>query len=733
MEKDDYFLGNWYTTALQNTRGAHPLETGISPEEVELARRERELSIGSGMCNGFLIHNSRFPGCDDLPSAAEVREWGGNMVFFFRTNDPWNVYRAKESGLPTAEFVEKRVNEILNLMNALPNGKVWWLFGGEQWDSHHPELRPEEYEFNTKEEAFRWFKEWVTTNKHQTHWRGSKYGDNWNPGIPCVFQYLKQKGIRIEELCMGGGGATAMDAHYQHEFGLRMTFVEVFSAGPCTQISIAFCRGAARQYDARWTVYHPPHMHPDPTYKDKRVGFGKGDRVGTLVYDPDMRRVGGQTESMLLRCWIVSHFSGTNIDYMDGAPYVNWIEKGPNQLELTPAGENAQRFADLVLRKRKQRGKTYVPVALLLDFYHGWAPGRASPMRAGKDVTWYKLPFTAGDYMIENFFDAAFPGHSLYRRPRPWKTQEEYGQMLLNGFDMRPYEFKAVTSSTWGDSFDVLLDNAPLDVLRQYPAIVTLGEMNLDSVRLGKLRQYVSDGGILLANAEQIADEGIAEELFGVAFTPDKAQAADAVCGLCGESFDEPSYAYRLVRLNEAAAWAATHDGAPLVTVNEIGKGKALLTTPDYLQAHDPTRQVEAPFDRMAYFYDGLTHPEFSRGLKFNADKTAFLVPYSELLAVGRHTITHLMDELSIVKIRGDSIESIVNTAEDGIIIVLVNNEETPWEGECVLDAPNRKGYTIEEWWEEQDVDHSIEHGKLTLRAQVPAFGFRIYGVGTFP
>ena len=730
----DFVLLNFYGSALQNTRGAHPLSVGTDQKEADLAQEERELSLRHGMCEGFLIHLSRYPGSEELPSADEVKRWGGNVVFFFRTNDPYNVYRAQEGGLPVEEFVEKRVGQVLNLMRALPQGSVWWLFGGEQWNGRHAAMLPEEYEFHTKKQAYQWYRKWVTTNLHQIHWRKSKFEENWDPGIPCVFEYLKQEGVGHEGLSLGGGGATPMDAHYQHEFGLKMTFVEVFSSCPNTQIAVAFCRGAARQYDAFWTLYHPPHMHPKPEYNaNSLAAAGRSPMGGTLVYSRDIKPMAGPTDSMLLRSWIVSHFSGTRFNFMDGAPYVNWAGTEENGLVPTPAGRNAKRFADFVLRLGLKRGTTYVPMALMMEFCHGWSPGRTSGMRYGGDVTWYKIPFTPADYMVENFFEAAFPEHSLYRQARPWKTPEEYAQMLLEGFDFRPYEFKNLTSSLWGDSFDVLLDNAPFEVIRQYPIVLLLGDVQLDSLLLKRLSRYVKKGGILVANIQQIVDVEAAKPLFGVRYGNLQRHATRSCCRRCRQTFQEPHYTYRLLELDGASPWAETPNGDPLATVNEVGEGKAVLTTPHYLQAFDAAHQREVPLNRMPRFYGPAGDPAIDADLPLNRAKDALLVPSTKMLHIAKDLVTHLIDEVALITVMGaHPIEYLLNTADEGIIAVLVNNEQSPWSGQIVVDEPTDGAFQVQELWDGAQVNSRRQEGKLILNASVPGFGIRIYGIGDF-
>ncbi len=63
---------------------------------------------------------------------------------------------------------------------------------------------------------------------------------------------------------------------------------------------------------------------------------------------------------------------------------------------------------------------------------------------------------------------------------------------------------------------------------------------------------------------------------------------------------------------------------------------------------------------------------------------------------------------------------------------MLVNNEETAWEGEVVLDELTGKAHRVEEWREEGEVNFTAKAGTFTIRARVPEFGFRIYSVGNF-
>ena len=61
-------------------------------------------------------------------------------------------------------------------------------------------------------------------------------------------------------------------------------------------------------------------------------------------------------------------------------------------------------------------------------------------------------------------------------------------------------ETGTMINSPYGDSFDVLLQNASQEVLNSYPALVLSGDIKLSSKEADLYKEYVNQGGILVLN-----------------------------------------------------------------------------------------------------------------------------------------------------------------------------------------------------------------------------------------
>jgi hypothetical protein len=143
--------------------------------------------------------------------------------------------------------------------------------------------------------------------------------------------------------------------------------------------------------------------------------------------------------------------------------------------------------ADFMLRRHKDRGKPVVPIALMLDFYHGFEPKFGRYCQA--DYVWYwKIPYNAADRLTHDFLNLAFPGYwKSGTLPGAPQTPEAYIAALAAGQDPRPWE--PMAESRWGDQLDVILSNAPIEVLRKYKVIVTPGTVS------PAIAQFVAEGG----------------------------------------------------------------------------------------------------------------------------------------------------------------------------------------------------------------------------------------------
>ncbi len=270
------------------------------------------------------------------------------------------------------------------------------------------------------------------------------------------------------------------------DIGLDAIGIETSETIPATQVKRAFARGAARQFRVPW-------------FEEVSVWFGASVSGGMpkseIVHWPNTPVGGdaGHSVSHLMRHWFTSWFSGANHVMLEASPQglfeVPWSNEFPGNAKLSRYGTEARRLAALM--KSSDIGVPYTPFAILLNKYHGrWSVW-------GKP--WGRLEETPGDKMTERFFDQLFPGQSQ----GPGK-EERY-----------------LCSSPYGDTFDVLVNNAARSSWRAYPVILAVGDIPWTADEIQFLQGYVRDGGILVMNEINIA--GWDRAYLGVAsegFTP---------------------------------------------------------------------------------------------------------------------------------------------------------------------------------------------------------------------
>ena len=249
------------------------------------------------------------------------------------------------------------------------------------------------------------------------------------------------------------------------EVGLDAIGIETSETIPATQVKRAFARGAARQFGIPW-------------FEEVSVWFGASVSGGMpkseLVHWPNTPVGGnaGHSVSHLMRHWFTAWFGGASHVMLEASPQVlfevPWSSEFPADAKLSRYGDEARRLAELM--KRVDVGVPYTPFAVLINKYHGrWSVwGKA----------WGRLEETPGDKMTERFFDQLFPGQS--RGPG---KEERY-----------------LCSSPYGDTFDVLVNNADRTSWQAYPVILAVGDIPWTPEDMGFLKNYVRDGGVLAMN-----------------------------------------------------------------------------------------------------------------------------------------------------------------------------------------------------------------------------------------
>lgn len=651
-----------------------------------------------GLCNGFRIWID-----PDEEKLSRAQKGGYGMMIDFWIMEGRMELFAKKKGLGLKKYIDKTIDLMMDYMKKYGN-KVWWNIWPEADNPGNVSYWPKE--FATRKASYEFLKDHLATDKYCKN-RTQKDVSQYDPYVGFkkpAFQYLKERGIKPEDLNISALTCGVSTCHHFFDWGASLVQQEANVGFSNVQVSIAFLRGAAHQYNGSWGLDFAPWKAPT---------------IYPAIYDEEGRRLGGVSESLLLREWLAAFISGANYIGEQLSDVIHWVKDKAGNKSLSPLGRAAKDFADFALKRYPNRGKTYVPAALMLEKYHGWDCPR--PFMQGTCMG--RMPYEKKDEMIQSFFSYAFPDYEnrdryytqkwapkgSFKNQSPWMSAEvktnrdrmiAFREKLKEGLDTRPYEKGELVDSTWGDSFDVVLENAPVEVLKQYPALILLGEVKLSNDLRKTIKQYVETGGKLMLGITQV--EKGDEELIGVELTGEKLESSQSLCFTCGRRYNEDAYDYQLVKPVNATILARTEydrktgaDGDPLITKNSVGKGEVFFCS--------------VPF-----------------GIGKN-QKT-----HAGLLEIMKDTLDHFLSPLMLVEIEGEEIEYIVNLTDYGKMVTLINNSEKEWNGKIRVKDVNRWDTVRDLWNDKFILEYAFENKAITIRLNIAPWEFGILGIGKF-
>jgi hypothetical protein len=236
-----------------------------------------------------------------------------------------------------------------------------------------------------------------------------------------------------------------------------------------------------------------------------------------------------------------------------------------------------------------------------------------------------------------------------------------------------------LTPTPCGDSFDVLLSDAPAEVLTRYDSIVMLGGIDLDEGLLNRLSEFMDGGGSVVVCANQLGEEG--SRPFGVELGGEKS-AYHAFMGESSRSINEPNFSYRVIEgPTDSRVLASTKDGDPLVLSIDRGEGSMLLFASDFFLS-DPVVPVGKTTS-------GLDLPLTS--------------PYV-MLEHARAILLPFLRSHTLVDVFGPPIQYLVNvtTRTDRLLVTLVNNSPEEWSG--VIAPKGVKVEKVTNWMTDDEV-----------------------------
>lgn len=463
------------------------------------------------------------------------------------------------------------------------------------------------------------------------------------------------------------------------------------------QTGIAFARGAARQHGCHWGL---------------DLSLWWGVFYGCIQDLPP---------AFHKRHLYLGYFAGAQAFRIEGGDLF-WHRQ---EKRLTALAKPLEEFA--AFTKRFSADTPDVPVAIVLPEDHGWM---TPPYWRIAHTAWNyaRIPYRPGDRGIDAFFARAFPGSNFVMQPFPFgpyevddppaspfslscvtaqfaprpenvaKAQEPLpfgrfpdrhrARVLMQAHKMDPSPYRPMGDSRWGDIFDILTDRAALDVLKQYRAVVLLGQIKLTPRLKARLEAYVRQGGHLVCAAGVVGPAN--EDLTGLRLQPEFR---------VGRAWRQPGYApvaeayQHLPATTVDAAMDVrleSSTGHPLVTRRALGEG--LVTTCTIPWYEGPTGQLSGP---AAWMMDAIC------------------------------------DSLQPVQIRGLPVEWLSTRGENRRTVVVANHNDIRWSGEVVwrhCTAAIRKASELSTG---HDLSTRIENQDIVISLEIPPFDLRIVRLKT--
>jgi hypothetical protein len=400
-------------------------------------------------------------------------------------------------------------------------------------------------------------------------------------------------------------------------------------------------------------------------------------------YDAQDRLTGGWSASWFERHLYLAYMGGADVVHMEPAEYFN-SSGAPN-----PLGSTVGEFAAFAIDRHPGRPPPHVPFALIIDRYTGFDPKFGEYLQG--DGVWYgQLPYAAGDYLLDNVLQAAYPGHQRHGTLVPGGPHSvaEYRARLAAGEDPRAWE--PMGKSRWGDAFDLLTTSANTPALGRHRVLVLATALAMTPELRDRVQRFVANGGVLVISAAQITAADAA--LVGATLTGTSAQATDSRWIADGASFVEPAFHYARLNLQGAVAVARTAAGDALITRHTVGNGEVYLATPTLFQ--DDGRE--------------------------------------RILAIVSKLIDVLAARHAPATVEGPTLLYQLNADSRATTVALYNGEGTTWSGTLRFPLPEGTVRTTE-WRSDAAVPYRIEGGEVVVSASVPPYGVRIYALERVP
>ncbi len=460
------------------------------------------------------------------------------------------------------------------------------------------------------------------------------------------------------------------------------------------QTGLAFTRGAARQYDTQWGI-------------DLSLWWG-----------PIYGCVQDLPASYHKRHLYLSYYAGASTYRIEGGNlFYNTSEKRFNKL-----AEIVDDFGKFTIENKP--GKPEIPAAVIIPEKSGWmTPAYWRTRKAAWNYA--RIPYKQGQKGIDGFFGYVFPGSQFAQEPFPFGKYRKddppaspfalscvtpyfapepndvfyaeppipFGKydsrdtarkdMYENNTDPSPY--RPMGDSRFGQIFDVFTDNLDTSLLKNYKAVVLLGPVNLDEKLKKELKQYVSNGGILIASAGVFTPQH--KDITGLEIKPEF-RLARAWKYKNGQYNHEAFHCLPSWVIDEKKSDILCKSAAdlPLIVKTEFGKGNVYTCTIPWFEGVN--RNLAGP---AASLFD------------------------------------EIFKQIQPADIRGLPVQWLSSAIGEEKIIVISNNNSVKWQGSIILDNKIKKFNNCRELLQGKEVNLKKQNKKIKAAVEL-----KPYEIGVF-
>lgn len=485
-----------------------------------------------------------------------------------------------------------------------------------------------------------------------------------------------QTGAMWDRLIPAQSTSSTSFAHALSAWGVRLLGIETAAVQPMFGMRIAFTRGAARQYGGAFLYYHAPNFGDTATTFTKAQNFAGPDNFLHSRYGATM----GPSLSWYRKSYYLYYMAGASAISLEQG-FDQFFKPGPgeNPFQLNPLGRITAEFMRFA-EQHPNRGTPYTPIAFLLDPAHGW------------DMTDYPQwpfevsPVNRSDRALRELFGAAYyPGTVVEGEPATADRQafvsSPFGDIFdvivatetTTGTAVAPPVTNAAGASSAGTAIGSDRLSSPANAINNYRAVVVGGRIDWRSGWAQRLTDYVRNGGVIALNAAQT--KGLSADFLGVRSLGSSAEADGARCLAGNEPAPDLSgqlFRYDRFEVSSAEVLIAAPNKDPLVTINQLGRGKVVFSAlPDLLGEDERITPFAAHL--LAHLFTGATPLEISGDLEYLINRTergwivtlinnnGVLKPQQGLAQVDRAAIVE-----GIIRLRQGRIESARDWLSDG-------------------------------------------------------------------